>query len=66
VLHIDVVKIDQNVIYVAMMVTMLQASVPNILFIFYMHVASVFISILHMFHTYVTSIYLDVQYLRNG
>ena len=42
--HTDVVKVDQDVAYVAMVCTrMLQASVPNVSSVFHTYVASVFI-----------------------
>ena len=53
VFHIDVVKVDWDVVMVC--TRMLQASVPNVSSIFQTYVASVFIWMLHMFHTYVAS-----------
>jgi hypothetical protein len=53
----DVSKVDQDVAYVAIVCTrMLQASILNVSSVFQMHVASVFIWMLHMFHTYVVSV----------
>jgi hypothetical protein len=45
---------------------MLQASVSNVSSIFQMHVASVFIVMLHMFHTMLQVFYFDVAYVCNG
>jgi hypothetical protein len=51
-----VVKVNQDVAYVAMSIYVLQMSVPNILSIFQTYVASVFIWILFMFRTYIASV----------
>jgi hypothetical protein len=50
----DVAKVDRDV---AMVCTrMLQASVPDVLFVFKTYVASVFMWMLHMFYIYVASV----------
>jgi hypothetical protein len=44
---------------------MLQVPIPNVLFVFQIYAASVFIWMLHMFHTYVASSLLDILYVCN-
>jgi hypothetical protein len=63
-IHMDVAKIDGDVLYVAMVVH-LCCKLLFLIFhlLFQTYVASVFIWILHMFHTYVASIFLDAAYV---
>ena len=56
VFHMYVAKVDQDVVYVAMAIHMLQASIRNFHLFFQTYVASVFIWILHMFHTYIAGV----------
>ena len=81
VLHLDVLKVNQDVAYIAMVHICCKCLLPMFNLYFRMYVASVFIWILHMFHTYVASIlsiyciyfahmlqvfYQDVACVRNG
>ena len=62
--HADVVKVDRDVAYVAMVVHVCCKRLFLMFHLFFqMYVGSVFIWMLHMFNSYVASIYLDVAYV---
>ena len=57
--HSDVVKVDQDIVYVAMVVHVCCKNLSSMFHLFFhMYVASVFIWMLHMFHTYVACVLL--------
>ena len=54
--HVDVAKVDRDVVCYNGCTRMLQASFPIVSSVFPTHVANVFIWMLHMFHTYIASV----------
>jgi hypothetical protein len=67
VFHTDVVKVDRDVVYVAMVVHICRKSLFSMFHLFFQtYVASVFIRMLHMFYTYVASVLSRCCMFYNG